>query len=73
MLIGLIGLGFNVNLGALLVLGLGVVLTVAEAYTPGFGELGGAGIFCVTVGSLLLISFTPSKWAVNPEWYGYFH
>jgi membrane-bound serine protease (ClpP class) len=72
LLTGLIGLGFDINLGALLIIGLGAVLMIAEAYTSGFGILGGAGLFCLIIGSLLMIPFTPSQWLVTPEWYGYF-
>lgn len=71
-LTGLIGLGFDINLGALLIIGLGAVLMVAEAYTSGFGILGGAGLFCLIIGSLLMIPFAPSEWLVTPEWYSYF-
>jgi len=72
LLTGLIGLGFDINLGALLIIGLGAVLMIAEAYTSGFGILGGAGLFCLIIGSLLMIPFTPSQWLVTSEWYGYF-
>jgi membrane-bound serine protease (ClpP class) len=72
LLTGLIGLGFDINLGALLIIGLGAVLMIAEAYTSGFGILGVAGLFCLIIGSLLMIPFTPSQWLVTPEWYGYF-
>ncbi len=72
LLTGLIGLGFDINLGALLIAGLGAVLMIAEAYTPGFGILGGAGLFCLVMGGILIIPFTPSKWLIAPEWYNYF-
>jgi len=72
LLTGLIGLGFDINLGAMLLVGLGAVLMIAEAYTSGFGILGGAGLFCLTVGSLLIIPFTDSRWMIAPEWYRYF-
>jgi membrane-bound serine protease (ClpP class) len=72
LLTGLIGLGFDINLGALLIIGLGAVLMIAEAYTSGFGILGGAGLFCLIIGSLFMVPFTPSQWLVTPEWYGYF-
>lgn len=71
-LTGLIGFGFDINLGALLIAGLGAVLLVAEAYTPGFGLFGGAGLFCLIIGSFLITPFTPSKWLVSTEWYNYF-
>lgn len=68
----LIGLGVDINLGALLISGLVAVLMIAEAYTSGFGILGGAGLFCLIIGSLLMIPFTPSQWLVTAEWHGYF-
>lgn len=72
LLTGLIGLGFDINLGASLIIGLGAVLMIAEAYTSGFGILGGAGLFCLIIGSLLMIPVTTSQWLVTPEWDGYF-
>jgi membrane-bound serine protease (ClpP class) len=72
LLTGLIGLGFDINLGAILIIGLGAVLMIAEAYTSGFGILGGAGLFCLIIGSFLIIPFTPSRWLITPEWYSYF-
>ena len=71
-LAGLIGLGFDINLGALLIAGLGAALLIAEAYTPGFGLLGGAGLFCLILGGFLIIPFAESKWLIAPEWYTYF-
>ncbi|MEM3382215.1 MAG: nodulation protein NfeD [Candidatus Bathyarchaeia archaeon] len=69
LLTGLIGLGFDLNLGGLLILGLGALLMIAEAYTAGFGILGGAGIFCLILGGLLLLPYTSPKWLIAPEWY----
>ncbi|WP_455368040.1 NfeD family protein [[Eubacterium] cellulosolvens] len=71
-LAGLIGFGFDINLGALLMAGLGAILLIAEAYTPGFGLFGGAGLFCLIIGSFLIAPFTPSKWLLSTEWYNYF-
>ncbi|HID17647.1 TPA: nodulation protein NfeD [Candidatus Bathyarchaeota archaeon] len=69
LILGLIGLGFNLNLAALILMGLGAVLMVAEAYTPGFGALGGAGVICLIIGSLLLIPPGGAKWLISPVWY----
>lgn len=69
LILGLIGLGFNLNLAALILIGLGAVLMVAEAHTPGFGALGGAGVVCLIIGSLLLIPPGGAKWLVSPVWY----
>jgi membrane-bound serine protease (ClpP class) len=69
MFLGLIGLGFSVNTGALLILGLGAILLFAESRVPGFGILGIAGIFCIIVGGLLL---APSYTTISREWYTLF-
>ncbi|MGQ9640492.1 MAG: NfeD family protein, partial [Candidatus Bathyarchaeia archaeon] len=63
---------FVLNLGGLLILGLGALLMIAEAYTPGFGILGGAGVFCLILGGLLLLPYTAPKWLIAPEWYSHF-
>ncbi|MEM2123021.1 MAG: nodulation protein NfeD [Candidatus Bathyarchaeia archaeon] len=67
--LGLIGLGFNLNFASLFLIGLGIILLIAEAHTPGFGALGGAGVICLTIGSLLLIPSGGAKWLISPEWY----
>lgn len=72
LIIGLIGLGFDLNLGGVLLIALGAVLMVAEAYTPGFGILGGAGLFSLVVGFLLLTPFQTGKWLISPESYTFF-
>jgi len=72
LIIGLIGLGFDVNLSGILLLALGAILMIVEAYTPGFGIFGGAGVFCVVVGSLLLVPFQTEKWLISSEWYTFF-
>jgi membrane-bound serine protease (ClpP class) len=69
MFLGLIGLGFSVNTGALLILGLGAILLFAESRVPGFGILGIAGIFCIIIGGLLL---APSYVTISREWYTLF-
>jgi len=64
--LGLIGLGVTgVNVGALILIGLGAALLIAELLTPGFGIMGGAGFSCTIIGSFLLF---PSPWIVSPEW-----
>lgn len=69
LLLGLIGLGFNVNIVALLFLILGSILMIAEAYTPGFGILGGSGFLFIIVGSLLLIPFGSAQWLASEDFY----
>jgi membrane-bound serine protease (ClpP class) len=61
--LGLIGLGFNVNTGAVFLLLLGLGLILAELHSHSFGILAVAGLICVIAGSILLI---PSSF---PEWY----
>ncbi|MEM3754800.1 MAG: nodulation protein NfeD [Candidatus Bathyarchaeia archaeon] len=72
LLLGLIGLGFNLSLASLMLIGLGVALIIAEIHTPGFGVLGLAGIFCLAIGSLLIIPFETSRWMISKEWYFHF-
>ena len=61
--LGLIGLGFNVNIGAVFLLLLGVGLILAELHSHSFGILAVAGLICVIVGSIL---FVPTSF---PNWY----
>ncbi len=67
LLLGLIGLGMikDVNLGALLLIALGAILLLYELFTPGFGIIGGSGLVCTLIGSLLLF---PREWAISHEW-----
>ena len=60
---GLIGLGFNVNIGAIFLILLGLGLILAELHSHTFGILALAGLACVMVGSIL---FVPTSF---PEWY----
>lgn len=65
-ILGLIGLGLlSVNILALILVGLGALLLVAELVTPGFGVLGSGGVFCIVVGTLLLMS---GPMLVTSEW-----
>jgi len=66
-LLGLIGLGFaGATVGGLLLMGFGAILLLAELFTPGFGILGGGGIFCMILGGLLL--FPSGPWIISREW-----
>ena len=60
---GLIGLGFNVNIGAIFLILLGLGLILAELHSQTFGILAVAGLICVVVGSIL---FVPTSF---PQWY----
>ncbi|WP_455283619.1 NfeD family protein [[Eubacterium] cellulosolvens] len=69
LVIGLIGVGLNISIGSLILIVIGAVLMIAEAYTPGFGLLGGAGFVFVVLGSLLLVPLEGTRWIISPEWY----
>lgn len=60
---GLIGLGFNVNVGAIFLLLLGLGLILAELHSHSFGIMAVAGLICVIVGSVLIV---PTSF---PQWY----
>jgi len=72
LIIGLIGLGFSLSLASILLIGLGMGLMVVEAYSPGFGIFGGAGLVCLVIGSIFIIPFEGTKWLISPEWYYHF-
>lgn len=61
--LGLIGQGYNVNIGAVFLLLLGLGLILAELHSHSFGILAVAGLICVIVGSIL---FIPTSF---PQWY----
>jgi membrane-bound serine protease (ClpP class) len=57
---GLVGLSaLDVNLGGLILIGVGAALLLGELYSPGFGALGIGGFIAVVLGSLLLFSSGP--------------
>jgi len=66
--LGLIGLGFSVNLGALFLIILGLVLLLVELNSPGFGLMGAAGLACMMVGSVLLVPIGSSDWYTPAEY-----
>jgi len=53
--LGLIGLGFDVNLGALFLILLGIGLLLAELHSHSFGVLAVAGLACIIAGSTLFV------------------
>ncbi|OPY54640.1 MAG: hypothetical protein A4E49_00951 [Methanosaeta sp. PtaU1.Bin112] len=61
--LGLIGMGYSVNAGAVFLLLIGLGLILAELHSHSFGALAAAGLTCVIVGSILLI---PTSF---PQWY----
>lgn len=66
--LGLIGQGFDVNLGGLFLMLVGVALILVELHSHSFGILAAAGLICITIGSILLIptgypqSYTPGEY-----------
>ncbi|MEM1545073.1 MAG: nodulation protein NfeD [Candidatus Methanomethylicia archaeon] len=65
-ILGLIGLGLlSVNILSLILIGLGAILLIAELVTPGFGIIGSGGIFCIIIGTLLLMS---EPMLITGEW-----
>lgn len=61
--LGLIGLGFDVNLAAVFLVLLGMGLILLELHSHTFGILAAAGLACIVVGSILLV---PTSY---PEYY----
>jgi len=53
--LGLIGTGFNVNVGAFFLIIVGIGLLILEIKIPGFGIFGFAGLLSLIIGSILLI------------------
>jgi membrane-bound serine protease (ClpP class) len=69
LIVGLIGIGLNISLGALLLLAVGAILMIAEAYSPTHGALATAGLVFVVIGSLLLVPFESSRWIISVGFY----
>jgi len=53
--LGLIGTGFDINLGAIFLILLGIGLLIIEIKVPGFGIFGIAGLISLIIGSILLV------------------
>ena len=62
--LGLIGQGYNVDLGAVFLLLVGLGLILAELHSHSFGFLAVAGLICVIVGSILFVPTTFPQWYV---------
>ncbi|MCX8205085.1 MAG: nodulation protein NfeD [Candidatus Nezhaarchaeota archaeon] len=68
-ILGLLGLGMDVNVVSMLLLIVGAVLLAAELLTPGFGLVGTSGIAILAIGLLLSpFSASPERWSIHPEW-----
>jgi membrane-bound serine protease (ClpP class) len=65
--LGLLGLGFSINLIAILLLVFGAVLVIIELYTSGFGVLGVAGIIAMIIGSIILIPTSFPTYFISEE------
>lgn len=65
--IGLLGLGFDINLIAIFLLLLGIILLLVEIKVPGFGVLGIAGIIATIIGSILLVPTSFPKYFISKE------
>ncbi len=72
LILGLIGLGFYVDLLPIVLIALGGVLVFVEMREPGLEFSGPAGIVCLSVGTLLLLRFDPERWLISPQWYQFF-
>lgn len=53
--LGLIGTGFDVNIGAMFLILVGVGLMIMELQSPGFGIFGIAGLVSLVIGSIFLV------------------
>jgi membrane-bound serine protease (ClpP class) len=53
--IGLIGTGFDINIGAIFLILLGIGLLIVEIKVPGFGIFGLAGLISLIIGSIFLV------------------
>jgi len=72
LILGLIGLGFYMDLLTIIIIILGGVLVFVEMREPGLQFFGPAGIVCLLVGTLFLLRFDPARWLISPEWYRFF-
>ena len=69
LILGLIGLGFYLDLFIVILLAIGGILVLAEMREPGLQFFGPAGAFCLVLGSLLFLRLDPARWSISPEWY----
>jgi membrane-bound serine protease (ClpP class) len=53
--LGLIGTGFDINIGAIFLILMGIGLLILEIKIPGFGIIGIAGFICLVLGSIFLV------------------
>ncbi|MBS3113933.1 nodulation protein NfeD [Candidatus Woesearchaeota archaeon] len=65
--LGLLGLGFNINIIAIFLLLFGIILLLLEIKVPGFGALGIAGIIATIIGSILLVPTSFPRYFISKE------
>ncbi len=65
--LGLVGLGFSVNLVSLFLIGLGVALLIVEIATPSFGVVGAGGIISLVLGTVFLAPIAPPTVLITAE------
>lgn len=66
--LGLIGMGFNLNFGAIFLILLGTGLILAELHSHSFGVLAVAGLICIVIGSILLVPTSYPQWYLPGEY-----
>ncbi len=66
--LGLIGMGFNLNFGAIFLILLGTGLILAELHSHSFGVLAVAGLICIIIGSILLVPTSYPQWYLPGEY-----
>jgi membrane-bound serine protease (ClpP class) len=66
--LGLIGMGFDLNIGAIFLILLGTGLLLAELHSHSFGILAAAGLVCIVVGSILLVPTSYPQWYLPGEY-----
>lgn len=66
--LGLIGLGFSVNVGAVFLILLGIALIMLELHSPGFGVMGLAGLVCLAAGSILTVPISYPEYYLPAEY-----
>jgi membrane-bound serine protease (ClpP class) len=66
--LGLIGMGFNLNFGAIFLILLGTGLILAELHCHSFGIMAVAGLICIIVGSILLVPTSYPQWYLPGEY-----
>jgi membrane-bound serine protease (ClpP class) len=69
LILGLVGIGFDVNIAGLLLILIGIALLIYEVHIHTFGALAVAGIACIAIGNIFLISRNAEKWYIAAEWY----